>query len=391
MLEPYGFEEIKKITWKEIEPGMIILTGLKINNTVPHELKHYPALTVGQIYELTQKYHLRKDKEIVVAICKKGESPQKMSLGFAKLEHKIQKFNALRKLILKKREDLLQSSNPIELQKKILDNPKFINQNLKVLNSFNSLSYKKIFFKQKISLLNHLSQNLTIGEVLSKTYKKKFFFPSEFSFNFFLGMAYDKNFKQEHLELITDGYNLLNELVSNVLEKSKMFLYGFSEEVQEIKFPLSGRELNSGKIFFTTFLKRVMHKKNKDVRNLAVLSSFEPPGDLEEIWKLSEKFVKSQIDLYFLFTENIPHTLAQELSKNFHANCILLKEKKAFPLALFEIFDSYLSEISTQLEPLEEVQLKEFTLPELKDTAKEEPKKEKVIKPFEFKRIKREI
>lgn len=390
MLEPAGFQEIKKILWKDIEPGMIILSGLTINNTIPHELRNYPALTVGQIYELTQKYHLRKEKEIVVAICKKGESPQKMSLGFARLESKLKAFLEFRNKILQKRKELYQTSLVAELQKKAIDNPHFVNQNYKFLNFFNSLEYKRRLTNKKPSLFYHLSENISIGEILSKSYKKKFFLPNEFSCSYFFGFSYDKNFKQENLQYVSEGYELLNTLLSNVLEKSKILPLGFSEEVQEIKYPFSGREVDNGKIFFTYFLKRVMHKKNKDTRNFAILSSFENPNDFDELWKLGEKFAKSQVDLCFLLTENTSLEIAKKLSQSFNANCIILKDKKAFPLVLSEIIDFYISEISLQLEPIEEVQFQEFSLPSFNSTQNtEEPKKEKVVKPFEFKKIKR--
>ncbi|MCX7998212.1 MAG: hypothetical protein N3A69_04570 [Leptospiraceae bacterium] len=389
MLEPEGFAEIKKILWKEIEPGMIVLSGLKVNNTVPYELRNYPALSIGQIYELTQKYHLRKDREIVVATCKKGESPQKMSLGFSKLEKRIQKLNEFRKIIQLKKQTLFNSS--IEAQNKILDNQFYIDRNSKILNKFNSLDYKKRFSKQKPSLFNNLSQEITIGDVLSKSYKKKFLFPNEFSCNYFLGIAYDNHFKQDSLKYISEGYELLNFLASNVLEKSKIFTFAFSEEISEVSFPLSGREVNAGKICFSSFLKRVMHKKNKETKNFAILCSFQTPVDLTELWKLGEKFSRSQIDLCFLLTENISLSTIQKLSDSFHANFVILKNKQTFSLALIEIFDWYLSEISLQLENVEEVQFQEFSLPNLDSTPKEEPKKEKVVKPFEFKKIKREV
>lgn len=391
MLEPAGFQEVKKILWKDIEPGMIILSGLTINNTTPHELRTYPALTIGQIYELTQKYHLRKEKEIVVAICKKGESPQKMSLGFAKLESKLKAFSEFRKKILQERQALFQTSLVTELQKRAIDNPSFVNQNYKFFNLFNSLEYKKRITKHRPSFFHHLSKNITIGEVLSKSYKKKFYLPNEFSCSYFFGFSYDKNFKQENLQYVSEGHELLNILLPNVLEKSKVFFYGVSEEITELRFPLSGRELNNGKIFFSHFLKRVMHKKNKESRNFAIFSSFESPSDFDELWKLGEKFSKSQIDLCFLLTENTPLSIAEKLSQSFHANCIVLKDKKAFPLVLVEIIDLYISEISLQLEPIEEVQFQELSLPSFNPSQlPTEPKKEKIVKPFEFKKIKRE-
>ena len=102
MLTIPGLLGLKKILWKDIEPGMIVISGLRVNNTIPHELANFPALTVGQIFEMNQRYHFKKDKEIVVAVCKKGESSQKMSLGFQGIQKRIQVFNSLRKKILTK-------------------------------------------------------------------------------------------------------------------------------------------------------------------------------------------------------------------------------------------------------------------------------------------------
>ena len=48
-------KSIKKINWSEIEPGMILLGGFQINNTVPDELKNYPVLTADLLEEIAGK------------------------------------------------------------------------------------------------------------------------------------------------------------------------------------------------------------------------------------------------------------------------------------------------------------------------------------------------
>lgn len=62
MIDIPGFSGLKKIQWKNLEPGMIIIAGAKINDTVPPELTLYPVLSLNLIMDLNLKVPFQKDQ-----------------------------------------------------------------------------------------------------------------------------------------------------------------------------------------------------------------------------------------------------------------------------------------------------------------------------------------
>jgi hypothetical protein len=382
MLSIPGFDGLKRILWKDIEPGMIIIGGLKINGTTLPELFNYPALTVGQIYEFTQKYHLKKNKEIIVAVCKKGESPQKMSKGFSTLEKRIQSFNDWRNKILQKK---------IELNKHniIIHDLEIVNQNYKFLGNYNSFSPKRKLQKLKPSLFHNMELLVTPGHVISGEYKKSFYLPEDFPLFIQMGIVYTENFKEAFLSDFQIALDLFSDLSTNLLERSKFEIYAIGSSLREAQYPLSGREVDGSEIFVANFLKRALHKKNKDLKNLCILILPEKPKDWEETLKTSEKLKKAAMDSILILSGNWEEKDVLLLKNNFHCNLVYLKELKYLCLVLLEVFDLFLSESTIDRIPITIPDFQEFPIPNF--PPKEEPPKEKVVKPYEFKKVKRKL
>ncbi len=383
MLSIPGFVGLKKIFWKDIEPGMIILGGIKINGTTPFELVNYPALTIGQIYEMTQKYHFKKDKEIIVAVCKKGESPQKMSLGFNSIEKRIKSFNEWRKKIFDKKEEIIKT---LKLNtKSFLSEEKIIQLESKQIQKFNSITIKHKLIKKKPSCFHNPSLTLSLNQVLSGEIKKTFFLPEDFPLLVHLGLGYSKNFKELFLPAYQSSLEFFTEMFSKLLEKAKFEVYAVGENLISCQFPLSGREVLSQEIHACSFLKRVMHKKNKEITNLTIFILPQKPKDWNEFLTLGEKFVKASIDIIFLFLGNWSSSDILQVSNSYNANTIFIKYTEALPIVFMEVLDDYLGQITLERTPISIPEFKEFELP--KNPVQEEPKKEKVVKPFEFKKI----
>ena len=108
MLEIPGFKSLRKIPWKDLDPGMIVVGGVKVNNGLPIELATFPALSVTLIRELTSKYHFLPNREVIVAEANRGESPSRMSMGFRTIEKRLKQFNDFREVIQKQRNALVE-------------------------------------------------------------------------------------------------------------------------------------------------------------------------------------------------------------------------------------------------------------------------------------------
>ena len=118
MLEIPGFKSLRKILWKNLDPGMIVIGGVKVNNGLPLELVNYPALTMSLIRDLTTKYHFLPNKEVIVAEVNRGESASRMSMGFRTIEKRLKQFNDLRDIIQREKENVKSGRSTQEKRKK---------------------------------------------------------------------------------------------------------------------------------------------------------------------------------------------------------------------------------------------------------------------------------
>ena len=147
MLELPGFLGLKKILWKNISPGMIIISGAKLNNTTPSELFNYPIISASLIFEITKKYHFRDGKEIIIAMVEKGNSPEKLARALRSIEKRINIFNEFRLTLLKNKLNALTKLNYIPNNDIKIYNSDLVASNENILNNFNSFEVKLKGFK----------------------------------------------------------------------------------------------------------------------------------------------------------------------------------------------------------------------------------------------------
>ena len=62
-----GISGIKKIKWKHLRPGVILLSGASVNGHPIPELVNFPVITEQLLSELFNKYRFLSDREVVIA------------------------------------------------------------------------------------------------------------------------------------------------------------------------------------------------------------------------------------------------------------------------------------------------------------------------------------
>ena len=107
MFELEGFSGVRKTKWKRLIPGMIYIGGLRINDIVPGELRDFPVLTHTLLSDLTDRYRLRPDKEVLVADIVPGYSARKISAQINEANEAIDKINRFRAEFFSEREKIL--------------------------------------------------------------------------------------------------------------------------------------------------------------------------------------------------------------------------------------------------------------------------------------------
>ncbi len=67
MLQIEGIKNIRKIKWKHIQAGMILIGNIKINGAIPEELRDFPVLSPDLLSRMTGKYYFLAEHEVLIA------------------------------------------------------------------------------------------------------------------------------------------------------------------------------------------------------------------------------------------------------------------------------------------------------------------------------------
>jgi hypothetical protein len=393
MLEIPSLGGIKKIYWKDIEPGLVILAGINVNNGLPLELRNFPSLTVSLIFELNQKYHFRSQKEIIVAYPAKGESSLKVSKAIQELENRLKRFHKFRfeylqkKLAIQEKLKIPPSEEYEFIASKYVDS-----QSLRKgrLNSIRSRSGKLPSF------LSQLRTIVSPKDVLGGNLSQKLYLPEDKNIQFFLGIGYASNFKSELLPYFTEILDYFYNHITNLFTGIKFHLFGVSEVCEKIKYPIGGRELLNTDISYSAFFKKCLHNKNKEIPNKAFLLTTLSPVDLSQAMETGEKLKKNGIDLTIVFYT--PELTEDDRKKILHvseaanSNLFVIHSLDLLLPMTMEALNHYLGSLTVSMKPIVLPDFPEFlttAINKKEEPILEEKPKEKVIKPFEFKKIKR--
>jgi hypothetical protein len=391
VLELPGFKGLKKILWRNISPGMIVISGAKVNNTTPPELFNYPILNAGLIFEITKKYHFRDGKEVVIAEVEKGNSPEKLAISLRTIEKRISLVNEFRRYILEKKKSLsAQFQNETMTNKKILET-EYVLQSENILNLFNSFEVKLKGFKIP-SLFNQLTESVTLLDVFNRNVIKKFDFPDDRQVVVHLVIDYSREMFE--LKILKETLLALESLRKFLLEINLNFslqIYGFSDECFPLQFPLSERDMERKGRKYSSFQKKILRFKKVNFTNKVILISCGPPEDFVDTIETGGKMKRGGIDYSQILVSLNP--LKQNLEKwkaicmTCSGNQVVLKNSSFLEIVLLEVFDVYLGNLSLANKVIKEPIFLEFTKPVSVSPNGEETTKKRVIKTFEFKKL----
>jgi hypothetical protein len=391
VLELPGFKGLRKIPWKNISPGMIVISGVSVNNTTPPELFNYPTLNAGLIYEIAKKYHFKDGKEVVIAEVEKGNSPEKLAISLRTIEKRLQIVNEFRKYILQKK---ILLSEKIEFkdikQNRVIDSD-YVVKSESILNLFNSFEVKLKGFKTP-SIFNKLSEDILLIDIFNKNIIKKFDFPDDRQIFIHLVIDYSKEmFESKYLKETILAIESFKKLVLDCNINMTLNYYGFSDECNPLKTPISERDMERKGRNYSSFQKKILRFKKPNVINKVILISCGTPDDFMDAIETGGKLKRGGIDYSQIMLQKIPLKTTIEKWKAICMTCsgnqIILKEVDLLELALLEIFDLYLGNVTLANKTLIEPVFKEFANPKVISKVPNEEQKKRVIKTFEFKKL----
>ncbi len=370
---------------------MIVISGIKVNNTTPPELFNYPILNAGLIYEITKKYHFKDGKEVIIAEVVKGNSPEKLAISLRSIEKRLQIVNEFRKYILQKKSLLSEKTEFQEIrEKKVLDSEAVVKSE-SILNLFNSFEVKLKGFKTP-SIFNKLSEDILLVDIFSNNIIKKFDFPDDRQILIHLVIDYSKEmFESKYLKETIMAIESFKKLVLDCNINMTILYYGFSDECNPLKIPLSERDMDRKGRSFSSFQKKILRFKKPNIINKVLLISCGPPDDFMDAIETGGKLKRGGIDYSQIMLQKVPLKSTIEKWKAICMTCsgnqIVLKEIELLELALLEVFDLYLGNLTLANKVLVEPVFKEFENPKIISKSSAEEQKKRVIKTFEFKKL----
>lgn len=429
MLEIPGLKGIKKILWKDISPGMVIVGGLKINNGFPLELVQFPTLTPGLVRDLTEKYKLLPNREVVVAEAVRGQSANKMATAIRTIEKRLYSVNGFRKNLFVERQKLISDLKLEVAPEEFIMQTSAVDRDFLIKDTYNSFEIKLL--KENVpSIFNRMEEAITLADVMSGRLKDKFNLPEDKEV--LLHLVIDYSYSMDTMDkmkrviaTVHSFYRMLSEFMLNL----KIQVYAFSDICVPVNIPLSGKEIERKDTNYSSFMKKILHHNNKDVYNKVILFTDGEPSDLEEALINGNRMKKQKIDYtQIIFSINDDkrlrlkgdtskiklidgfavdkgnlesYTLSDEewskeklmiheqftrVAEACGGNQLILNIYDLLNMVSFEVYDRYMGMLTLANTPSVEAAVREISREA--DFKPEEPEK-KVIKNFQFKKIDR--
>ncbi len=295
-----GLSNIRKVKWKYLKAGSIVLSGVKINDLVIPELTNFPVLTNNLLNELFVKYKFLGDREVVIADALYNFSPVEISQKLKKQEETRNKFNLYRKEFIYQKKMIL---HDLEIDS-LLDVPIIDTENVEkdylIKDNFNSFSYM-YGLNQNLdlipSLFHRIDLTMSISDLLTNRLNSKFNLPEDKEILLHLVVDYSNSMDSAgKLDLVLSTVNSFYKYITDILVNTKINLYVFSDTCIPAAYPLHGSEIKRGDTNYSSFIKKVLHFKDKDVHNKIILFTDGQPTDRMEALKMAELVKKNKID-----------------------------------------------------------------------------------------------
>ncbi len=84
---------VKKIKWDNLKPGMVLISGIKIDNSIPYEMQNFPVVTEGLLSDFNKKYQFLNNHDVIVLDTKNLTLGRQLTDKIRIYSKKIKKIN----------------------------------------------------------------------------------------------------------------------------------------------------------------------------------------------------------------------------------------------------------------------------------------------------------
>ena len=286
-----GFPELKAVYWKDIKPGMVFAGGVKINDIEPAELRDYPILSSSLLETIKSRYQFLEKKAVLVF------APQKNSLSARELSDSLRASEKKIILLNQFRGETLSQKKDLGLYSESVFNSKATDPSTLILDKMNSGIAPMKSGTLRPSLLSDLDTAFTIADLLTGRLSHKFILPRDVPFQLHLVVDFSYSMKASGKEsFVQPALGLFFNYLSKLLPNADFRLYGFSDICLPLNFPLSGSEVPRKETNYDSFVKKVLHFRDKGLTNCVLLFTDGLPDNYAEAENYLARFRKLQID-----------------------------------------------------------------------------------------------
>lgn len=300
MVNLEGINNVRKTTWRNLRPGMVVIQGFTINDKALPELYSYPVLTAELVQKLFTRYKLLHNRELIVANVQPGFRSYDISDQIMNKKKKLITLNSLRSDIYEEKKKILEEYNlPPDLEIPLIGTD-FVEKDFLIKDTYSSFSNLYGLGSHNTSVpsfFDHFDLVLSLGDILTNKLTNKFNLPEDKELMLHLVVDYSRSMESAgKLNIVLWAINFFHTFITGTLEKTKIQLYTFSDICRPAVYPLTGGEMKGGETNYSSFMKKVLHLRNRDIHNKVILFTDGKPSDRVEALKMATLFKKNKVD-----------------------------------------------------------------------------------------------
>lgn len=349
MLHTEGIKSIRRVPWRSLPTGGIVLAGVEIDGKVIPELYGYPMIDDRLARELTRKYQFLSKRSVVVveptdpvAAVTLSRDIRTMSEQVSALRTTMGDLQTERASILEK---FLQPSERRRIEEhpeELLSHPKITETDRLIKDTYNSFTVSVARGTQVPSFLRGGGDGGGVGarnrdasgdggtargrgmtpgdggtgprpagptlvELLMHEMNNEKYLPRDIPVQ--LHLALDASFSMVEcdctkLENAVAAFNRLSHTFGTLLKNTEIFAYVFSDETKRIEPDFGSWKLTPGETNMATLFKRVLHFRDRDRYNKLIVITDGEPSDYNESIRLAALLKKNRVD----FTQILLHS-----------------------------------------------------------------------------------
>jgi hypothetical protein len=300
MFELEAFDGVRKISWSALRPGMVLLSEIRINDTVPFELRDFPVITRELYAQVTERYRLLPTREVLVAMPSHYEEAGRMVLSLREATVQASAVNRLRDCFFEARDrEAAELGLPPGFDRPLIDSPAVDSPHL-IKDQWASLgaTFRLPQDEQEIpSFFRQRGLAVTLANILAGKIDTMFRFPKDEAV--LLHLVVDFSLSMHNLGRIgyvVESLSYLAATLGSVLKNSRFLFYVFSDECKPVRFPFAMDAIPARETNYASFVKKVLHQRDKTVRNKVILFTDGRPSDETEARDMMRLFKKNQVD-----------------------------------------------------------------------------------------------